>query len=132
MEEQLLRSKVEDALQEIRPFLQSDGGDISKGQQPTVAALPPPSGGVGSAPNSGNMPLNLNNKAAVQQQLQKMKDANSKYKNLLKMAKERIEKQEQELRTLRGMCLCLFVCSIRLYTRARNSYPQKCSSSYYH
>ena len=29
MEEQLLRSKVEDALQEIRPFLQSDGGDIS-------------------------------------------------------------------------------------------------------
>ena len=25
----MLRSKVEDALQEIRPFLQSDGGDIS-------------------------------------------------------------------------------------------------------
>jgi len=83
----------------------SDRGDNSNGQQqPTVAALPPPSGGgggVGSAPNSGNMPLNLNNKAAIQQQLQKMKDANSKYKNLLKMAKERIEQQEQELRTLR-------------------------------
>ena len=96
--------------------VESDGGDISKGQQPTVAALPPPSGGVGSAPNSGNMPLNLNNKAAVQQQLQKMKDANSKYKNLLKMAKERIEKQEQELRTLRGMSLCVCLCVPYAYT----------------
>tara|TARA_R110000851_G_scaffold61343_4_gene141213 strand:- start:322726 stop:322983 length:258 start_codon:yes stop_codon:yes gene_type:complete len=29
MEEQELKLKVEDALEEIRPFLQSDGGDIS-------------------------------------------------------------------------------------------------------
>jgi hypothetical protein len=83
----------------------SSGGDNSTSQQQqqhqaTMATLPP------SAPNSGNMPvLNFNNKAAIQQQLQKMKDANTKYKNLLKMAKERIEQQEQELKTLRGM-LC--------------------------
>ncbi|PQB05842.1 NifU family protein [Aureitalea marina] len=29
MEDQELRTKVEDALEEIRPFLRSDGGDIS-------------------------------------------------------------------------------------------------------
>ena len=39
-------------------------------------------------------------KAAVQ--MQKMRDANNKYKNLLKMAKERIEQQEIDLKELRG------------------------------
>eukprot|EP00536_Pseudo-nitzschia_multiseries_P015978 jgi/Psemu1/247213/estExt_Genewise1.C_9900018 len=39
-------------------------------------------------------------KAALQ--MQKMRDANTKYKNLLKMAKERIEQQEIELKELRG------------------------------
>ena len=34
--------------------------------------------------------------------MQKMKDANTKYKNLLKMAKERIEQQENELKEMRG------------------------------
>lgn len=34
-------------------------------------------------------------------QLKKLNDANTKYKNLLKMAKERIQKQEEELETLR-------------------------------
>lgn len=33
----------------------------------------------------------------------KLRDANMKYKNLLKMAKERIEQQEEELKRLRGM-----------------------------
>jgi hypothetical protein len=69
-----------------------------------------------SAPNSGNQPVpignnnnydtnNANNnntpsKAALQ--MQKMRDANTKYKNLLKMAKERIEQQEEELKKLKG------------------------------
>jgi hypothetical protein len=53
-------------------------------------------GGTASAPSSGNLP----GKAAAQ--VQKMKDANAKYKNLLMMAKERIEQQEEELRRLRG------------------------------
>ena len=35
-------------------------------------------------------------------QLTKLRDANTKYKNLLKMAKERIEQQEQELKRLKG------------------------------
>jgi hypothetical protein len=39
------------------------------------------------------------NKVAFQ--LTKMRDANVKYKNLLKMAKERIEQQEGELKRLR-------------------------------
>lgn len=40
------------------------------------------------------------NKVAAQ--LTKMRDANLKYKNLLKMAKERIEQQEEELKRLRA------------------------------
>jgi len=40
------------------------------------------------------------NKVAAQ--LTKLRDANTKYKNLLKMAKERIEQQEQELKRLKG------------------------------
>jgi hypothetical protein len=75
----------------------TSNGDTTLLSSSTVAMLPSPSaGGIASAPNSGNTP----NKAAMQ--MQKMKDANTKYKNLLKMAKERIEQQEQELKTLRG------------------------------
>jgi hypothetical protein len=39
-------------------------------------------------------------KVAVQ--LKKMRDANLKYKDLLKMAKDRITQQEDELKKLRG------------------------------
>jgi hypothetical protein len=39
-------------------------------------------------------------KVAVQ--MTRMRDANAKYKNLLKMAKERIEQQEEELKRFRG------------------------------
>ena len=38
----------------------------------------------------------------VAAQLNKMKEANAKYKNLLKLAKERIQTQEDELKRLRG------------------------------
>ena len=38
----------------------------------------------------------------VAQQVSKMREANAKYKNLLKMAKERIQQQEEELKRLRG------------------------------
>eukprot|EP00531_Pseudo-nitzschia_arenysensis_P003667 CAMPEP_0116125104 /NCGR_PEP_ID=MMETSP0329-20121206/5633_1 /TAXON_ID=697910 /ORGANISM="Pseudo-nitzschia arenysensis, Strain B593" /LENGTH=499 /DNA_ID=CAMNT_0003619123 /DNA_START=82 /DNA_END=1578 /DNA_ORIENTATION=+ len=41
------------------------------------------------------------NSSKVSAQLQKMRDANTKYKNLLKMAKERIEQQENELKEMR-------------------------------
>jgi uncharacterized protein (DUF305 family) len=40
------------------------------------------------------------NKVAAQ--MTKLRDANTKYVNLLKLAKERIEQQEQELKRLRG------------------------------
>ena len=46
------------------------------------------------------------NKVAAQ--LTKLRDANTKYKNLLKMAKERIEQQEEELRRLRGNVFLLY------------------------
>jgi DNA repair exonuclease SbcCD ATPase subunit len=39
--------------------------------------------------------------AKISLQLKKLNEANNKYKNLLKMAKERIQKQEEELETLR-------------------------------
>lgn len=35
-------------------------------------------------------------------QLNKMREANAKYKSLLKMAKERIQAQEEEIESLRG------------------------------
>jgi hypothetical protein len=63
-----------------------------------------------SAPNSGNLSpppppgsnVNNNNPSKAAVQMQKMRDANTKYKNLLKMAKERIEQQEEELKKLKG------------------------------
>ena len=38
----------------------------------------------------------------VAAQLGKLRDANLKYKNLLKLAKERIQQQEDDLKQLRG------------------------------
>ena len=49
------------------------------------------------ASNGASQPAN---KVAVQ--MKKMRDANVKYKDLLKMAKERIQQQEEELKRLRG------------------------------
>ena len=76
-------------------FTMSDGVDQNGSSPP-----PAPQSGNNQAPNSGNNPVVTPSKAAVQ--MQKMKDANTKYKNLLKMAKERIEQQEIELKKLRG------------------------------
>jgi hypothetical protein len=66
-------------------------------------------GGI-SAPNSGNNPVVTPSKAAMQ--MQKMRDANTKYKNLLKMAKERIEQQELELKKLRGLYTEFFYSTV--------------------
>lgn len=43
----------------------------------------------------------------VAMQLTKLRDANVKYKNLLKLAKERIQQQEDELTRLRGKYACM-------------------------
>ena len=53
---------------------------------------------------SGNSSNKKKSSAAskVTAQMQQMKDANTKYKNLLKMAKDRIEQQEAELKKLKG------------------------------
>ena len=53
-------------------------------------------------PKTGKNPSTASNASKVSAQMQKMKDANAKYKNLLKMAKERIEQQEIELKEMRG------------------------------
>ena len=55
---------------------------------------------IPSAPSSGNSKP-MNKAAAQAAQMNKLRDANSKYKNLLKMAKERIQQQEEELEQLR-------------------------------
>lgn len=54
--------------------------------------------------NGAVSPQPSTNKVAAQ--LTKLRDANAKYKNLLKMAKERIEQQEGELKQLRGKERC--------------------------
>jgi sulfur transfer protein SufE len=41
----------------------------------------------------------------VKLQLQKMQEANTKYKNLLKLAKERIHQQDDELKSAKGEIL---------------------------
>lgn len=49
--------------------------------------------------SSSNPPAAISKREA---QVKKLKDANSKYKDLLKMAKERIQSQEDELAKLKG------------------------------
>lgn len=75
--------------------------DNSAADPALTVTSPPP------APNSGNnnaaAAARVNNKMAAQTaQLNKMRDANAKYKNLLMMAKERIQQQEEELEQLRS------------------------------
>ena len=66
-------------------------------------ALPTNSSSSGGNSNSSTPNNNSTTTSkAVAAQMQKMRDANTKYKNLLKMAKERIEQQEVELKRLRG------------------------------
>ena len=67
----------------------------------------PKNGKNPSSPNRGGSKntaatTTTSNTNKVTAQLQKMRDANAKYKNLLKMAKERIEQQEIEIREMRG------------------------------
>ena len=65
-----------------------------------AAAAAASSGGMASPP-----PLAGGGQGGkVAAQLNKMKEANAKYKNLLKLAKERIQTQEDELKRLRGKC----------------------------
>jgi hypothetical protein len=78
-------------------------GGVGAGGRPPSA----PNSGNHSSPQAGglNPTVTSNNnttpsKAAIQ--MQKMRDANTKYKNLLKMAKERIEQQEEELKKFKG------------------------------
>jgi hypothetical protein len=59
-------------------------------------------GEVDHAAGAANNSSRATNKVAAQTaQMNKMRDANVKYKNLLKMAKERIQQQEEELEQLR-------------------------------
>ena len=54
--------------------------------------------GTGSATIAPVPPKNSNsNSSRVEQQMKKLRDANAKYKELLKLAKGRIESQEEEL-----------------------------------
>jgi len=66
----------------------------------TMEAPPPPAenGGTPTAPSS-------NDKATIAKlsvQLKRLNDANAKYKNLLKLAKERIQSQDEEVQSLKS------------------------------
>ena len=60
---------------------------------------------AGRAPSAGRPAATT---SAVAGQMAKLREANAKYKNLLKMAKERIQEQEGVLEERR--CECLFFC----------------------
>ncbi len=59
-------------------------------------------GGETDPSKASNGDANNGKTSKISAQMQKMRDANTKYKNLLKMAKERIEQQENELKEMRG------------------------------
>lgn len=64
-----------------------------------------------TTPTSAPRPTNKAQAQAAQ--MKKLHEANTKYKNLLKMAKERIQQQEEELEKLRGKlrgCSTVFSC----------------------
>jgi hypothetical protein len=69
-------------------------------------------GGI-SAPNSGNNPVVTPSKAAIQ--MQKMRDVNTKYKNILKMAKECIEQQEIELKEIKRFIYQIFLLNCLIW-----------------
>lgn len=54
-------------------------------------------GSSGSATIASVPPKNNNTTSRIEQQMKKLRDANAKYKELLKLAKGRIESQEEEL-----------------------------------
>ncbi|OEU16981.1 hypothetical protein FRACYDRAFT_185478 [Fragilariopsis cylindrus CCMP1102] len=74
-------------------------GKGSVGRSATIASSPTSSGNTITAATATSAPPSKTSKAAAQ--MQKMREANNKYKNLLKMAKERIEQQEIDLKKMR-------------------------------
>lgn len=91
----------------------------SKASSNPVASPTTPS--VTPAPTSGGgSGINRNE----QQVMKKLKDANLKYKDLLKLAKERIQAQEEELENLKSkrmnckfffsFVFCTVVCTVRI------------------
>ena len=93
------------------------GGGTGEGTEPTRTRIATP-------PNSGNnnnttltssaiTTTTTTSKKAAALQLQKMREANIKYKNLLKLAKERIEQQEDELQKFHGTFYVDGVCRVQ-------------------
>lgn len=77
---------------EATPGGAASNADNVNNDQPAAAAAAAP-------------PAKPTSKAAAQAaQMNKLREANNKYKNLLKMAKERIQQQEEELETQRRKC----------------------------
>ena len=81
------------------------GSGTGGGTEPTRTRITtPPNSGNNSntALTSSAITTTTTSKKAAALQLQKMREANTKYKNLLKLAKERIEQQEDELQKFHG------------------------------
>ena len=86
----------------------AESGSSSNGAPaaaPSASGMPaqtPPNNRPAASATPGSNPKPGGNMAKAQAQMQKLRDANGKYKNLLKMAKERIQAQEEELDKLRA------------------------------
>jgi len=81
-------------------------GDGKKNRSGSPSEKSPKNGKNPTSPDRGgkkdtSTATTTSNTNKVTAQMQKMRDANTKYKNLLKMAKERIEQQEVELKEMR-------------------------------
>lgn len=84
---------------EISPAVATNGDGPIGSDNHSEQGTPPPSS---SKPQS---------KASAQAaQMKKLREANEKYKNLLKMAKERIQQQEEEMDQLRRMLGAKLFC----------------------
>ena len=83
-----------------------ENADSSNLSSPTITVVPTPSPSTSSNAKSNSSSTttnsNINNSNRMEQQMKKLKDANTKYKDLLKLAKERIQTQEEELTNLKS------------------------------
>lgn len=68
---------------------------------PTTVSNTTSEGMIGNAVLSVSTSSSSSNQQHLQQQMSKLRDANNKYKSLLKLAKERIQGQEEEIEALK-------------------------------
>ena len=100
-----------------------ENADSSNLSSPTITVVPTPSPSTSSNAKSHSSSTttnsNINNSNRMEQQMKKLKDANTKYKDLLKLAKERIQTQEEELTNLKSKIFGFMLFFYNMNTRIK-------------